>query len=281
MTFPERLEMLIESRNTTQKDIAKYVGVRYASISDWKKNGSFPRADIALKMAEALGTSVEYLINEKPPEGIPPEILEIARKIAALEPRDRQDILDFIDIKLKKGEKNKKPMETLSVMEPETAYLPDISPPVRREAIGNVIFIDWEFIEIPLLGSTAAGRPIDFGDLDPDPPTLRWTADLIRGDPNDYYCVLVCGTSMTDADIKDGDHALLKRSDGAENGEIMLVRFDDSSTLKRVKVVEGYKGREEVYICWEDGSGQKVKLEGEGVEIQGKLVAIERKPGKR
>jgi SOS-response transcriptional repressor LexA len=86
---------------------------------------------------------------------------------------------------------------------------------------------------------------------------------------------------MTEADIKDGDYALLRRSDGAENGEIMLVRFDDSSTLKRVKVVEGFKGREEVYICWEDGSGKKVRLEGEGVEIQGKLVAIERKPGKR
>ena len=60
----------------------------------------------------------------------------------------------------------------------------------------------------------------------------------------------------------------------------MLVRHDNSSTLKRVRVIEGADGREEVYICWEDGSGHRVRLEGEGYEIQGKLIAIERKPGR-
>jgi len=45
--------------------------------------------------------------------------------------------------------------------------------------------------------------------------------------------------------------------------------------------MKGAGGREETYACWEDGSGHKVRLEGEGYEIQGKLVALERKPGKR
>jgi SOS-response transcriptional repressor LexA len=165
-------------------------------------------------------------------------------------------------------------MELVNRMEEE-------SPVYAGLKFKNVIFLDSVAIEeIPLLGSTAAGKPIDFGDPDPDPPTRPWAADLIRGDPKDYYCVLVRGTSMTDADIRDGDYALLRRAEGAENGEIMLVRHDDSSTLKRVKVTKGENGWEETYICWEDGSGHTEKL-GRNHEIQGRLVAIERKPGKR
>jgi len=85
---------------------------------------------------------------------------------------------------------------------------------------------------------------------------------------------------MTEADIKDGDHALLRHTERPQNGEIMLVRHDNSSTLKRIKIVEK-NGQEEVYICWEDGNKRRVRLKGDGYEIQGLLVAIERKPGKR
>ena len=144
----------------------------------------------------------------------------------------------------------------------------------------NVIFLDEELVEIPEIGTTAAGSPIDFEDIDPDPPMHLWAAGFIRGDLENYYCVHVHGSSMAEADIKDGDRALLVRAKDAENGEIMLVRDEDSSTLKRIRVIEGPNGQKEVWMCWEDGSGQRVRLNG-GHEIQGKLVAIERKPRRR
>jgi hypothetical protein len=62
--------------------------------------------------------------------------------------------------------------EAIAVMEPEPAYYADItSIPIRKEVIDNVIFHEWGVIEVPLLGTTAAGQPIDFGDLNPDPPS--------------------------------------------------------------------------------------------------------------
>ena len=70
---------------------------------------------------------------------------------------------------------------------------------------------------------------------------------------------------MTEADIKDGDHALLRHAQKPRNGEIMLVRHDNSSTLKRIKVIEGKDGQEEVYICWEDGSRRKGRVRDSGV----------------
>jgi SOS-response transcriptional repressor LexA len=85
---------------------------------------------------------------------------------------------------------------------------------------------------------------------------------------------------MTEADIKDGDHALIIHDQMPKNGEIMLVRHDNSSTLKRIRIVKGKNGREETWICWEDGNRRKEKIVGDGYEIQGLLVAIERKPRK-
>jgi len=144
----------------------------------------------------------------------------------------------------------------------------------------NVVFLNEGLVEIPEIGATAAGSPIDFEDIDPDPPMRLWAAGFIRGDRENYRCVRVQGSSMTEADIQDGDRALLVRARTAENGEIMLVRDEDSSTLKRIRVTKGSDGREEVWMCWEDGSGHREMLNG-GHEIQARLVAIERKPRKR
>jgi len=281
MAFSERLETLLKQNKITQKELAEYLNIRRPSISDWKKDGSYPRVDIAIKIAKKLGTTVEYLITGEEIGGFSQEIISIAQKIAGLSQNDRQDILDFIDIKLKKGKKGDKMLEAIFTSDPEPAYIPDItSISFREEVKDNVIFHEWGVIEVPLLGSTAAGQPIDFADIDPNPPTRPWAAGLIMGDPTNYYCVTVRGESMTEADIKDGDHALLRYAQSPKNGEIMLVRHDNSSTLKRIKVVEK-NGQEEVYICWEDGSKRRVRLSGEGYEIQGLLVAIERKLGKR
>lgn len=98
MTFSERLEELAGIKGLTQKAIAKYAGVRYASISDWKSNESFPRADTALKIARILETTVEYLVTGKNPEGIDPKIKDMAQKIMNLSPyniREMKKILEF------------------------------------------------------------------------------------------------------------------------------------------------------------------------------------------
>jgi hypothetical protein len=76
--------------------------------------------------------------------GFPQEIISIAQKIAGLNSNGRQDILDFIDIKLKKGKKGDKMLEALTTNDPEPAYFPDInSIPIRQEVIDKVIFHEW------------------------------------------------------------------------------------------------------------------------------------------
>jgi len=85
-------------------------------------------------------------------------------------------------------------IETILTNDPEAAYFTNIkSIPIRQEVIDKVIFHERGVIEVPLLGSTAAGQPIDFGDIDPNPPTRPWAASLIQGDLDSYYCVTVRG----------------------------------------------------------------------------------------
>jgi transcriptional regulator with XRE-family HTH domain len=68
MTFIERLEILLKERGISQKSLAEYIGIRNPSISEWKKEGTIPRADIAIKIAEYINVSVEYLITGTEPD---------------------------------------------------------------------------------------------------------------------------------------------------------------------------------------------------------------------
>lgn len=62
-SFSERLEALLKSKSMTQTELSELVGCRRQTISDWKKNGSFPTSDIAVKIAKVLDTTVEYLVT--------------------------------------------------------------------------------------------------------------------------------------------------------------------------------------------------------------------------
>ena len=66
--FIERLEKRLKFRNVSKSELAEKIGIRRPTISEWKKNGSIPAADICLKIAEYLGTTVEYLVTGKEKE---------------------------------------------------------------------------------------------------------------------------------------------------------------------------------------------------------------------
>ena len=83
---------------------------------------------------------------------------------------------------------------------------------------------------IPILGEIAAGVPI-LASEDPDRPTL--TDELAaRGD----FALRVKGDSMRDADILDGDYAILRHQNTADSGDIVAIIFDDVDSEATLKV---------------------------------------------
>lgn len=67
MSFRTNLKQLMEIRDITTKELSYKTGLKESTISSYlRTNGAMPTADKAVKIAEALGTSVDILVNGIP-----------------------------------------------------------------------------------------------------------------------------------------------------------------------------------------------------------------------
>jgi len=73
MDFWERLENETDSI-MERKRLMAIAGVASNSMSTWKKRHTFPAADVAVKLARALNTNVEYMVTgESAASWVPPD----------------------------------------------------------------------------------------------------------------------------------------------------------------------------------------------------------------
>ena len=76
---------------------------------------------------------------------------------------------------------------------------------------------------IPVLGRIAAGVPIEAIQTE----THRVASPDDSLDADDHYALEVKGDSMIDAGIHDGDTVILKRTDTAQSGDIVVALVDE------------------------------------------------------
>lgn len=85
-----------------------------------------------------------------------------------------------------------------------------------------------DVVEIPLHGRIAAGQPIEALE---EQATIPVPAALLGS--GDHYALEVSGDSMVEAGILDGDYALVKKSEEAREGQIVVALIDEhEATLK-------------------------------------------------
>jgi len=85
---------------------------------------------------------------------------------------------------------------------------------------------------IPLLGTIAAGQPIEAIELPGE--TITITKDEI-GKSGQHYALRVQGNSMIDEGIFDGDIVVLRKQSYADNGQTVVAIIDDNeATLKKI-----------------------------------------------
>lgn len=63
MTFWERVDDELKYRGMERKELGANAGFPESYISKGISRKSYPQADLAVKIAEVLGVSVEYLVN--------------------------------------------------------------------------------------------------------------------------------------------------------------------------------------------------------------------------
>jgi DNA-binding XRE family transcriptional regulator len=81
--FWNRVNELLKTSTYTQETMAETIGVSKNTLYSWIARDIKPRADESVKIAQALGVSVEYLVTGEKPDNTAPveQIRSLARQI--------------------------------------------------------------------------------------------------------------------------------------------------------------------------------------------------------
>ena len=111
----------------------------------------------------------------------------------------------------------------------EILKLPNIK---QRPLDEKTEIIDNQVVELPIVGRIAAGLPIEA--IESGENTFYVPKVLAKG--SDSFILEVKGDSMIDAGINDGDFAIIKKQNTANNGDIAVALINENeATLKRFR----------------------------------------------
>jgi repressor LexA len=122
--------------------------------------------------------------------------------------------------------------------------------------------------DIPVLGQIAAGTPIEAIQNE----VSRVTLPEELSNNGEHFGLKVSGDSMIEAGINDGDTVIVKKTDTANNGQIVVALIDDhEAMLKRIRK----KGK--VVALESANKRYETKIFGpDRVKVQGILVSLYR-----
>ncbi len=154
---------------------------------------------------------------------------------------------------------------------PETASANDIynsfSPSVIKGGLDDNKPMS-DGVEVPVLGKIAAGTPIEA--IQNEVSRVSIPEELSKS--GEHFGLKVSGDSMIEAGINDGDTVIIKKTDTAENGKIVVALIDDhEAMLKRLR----RKGKT---IALESANRNfETKIFGpDRVKVQGVLISLYR-----
>ena len=116
-------------------------------------------------------------------------------------------------------------LEVLRLPEAQAGAAAQAKAPVTPPQAAN------DVVELPLHGRIAAGMPIEALE---GQSSLPVPAALLG--PGEHYALEVAGDSMVEVGILDGDYALIRKTDVARDGEIVVALVnEEEATLKTLR----------------------------------------------
>jgi repressor LexA len=148
----------------------------------------------------------------------------------------------------------------------EILRMPDVQAGIASQA--RVPQAANDVIDLPLHGRIAAGMPIEALE---GQTSLSVPAALLG--PGEHFALEVAGDSMVDEGILDGDYALIRKTDIARDGEIVVALIDDNEATLKTYRKEGQMVRLDPANRRYDAQRYKP----EQVRIQGRLAGLLRR----
>ncbi len=119
---------------------------------------------------------------------------------------------------------------------------------------------------LPVVGQVAAGQPIL---ADENIEEYVEVPEMIGGEESDYV-LRVRGDSMRDAGILEGDYVVVKASEDATNGEIVVALLEDEATVKRF-----FREKDRVRLQPENKAYKPIRTKD--AQLLGRVVGVFRK----
>ena len=123
-----------------------------------------------------------------------------------------------------------------------------------------------DMVDVPLIGSVAAGSPILAVENIEDTYSLPF--DLVHAEES--FMLKIRGDSMINAGIFNDDMVIVKRQNTARDGDIVVALIDDEATVKRF-----YKGFSHVRLQPENDLYEPIITKD--VKVLGKVIGLLRK----
>ena len=120
-------------------------------------------------------------------------------------------------------------------------------------------------LEIPLLGDIAAGLPIEV--IENSNETISIPQQMVKSNKK-LFGLNVCGDSMIEKGILDGDLAIIEYSQNFNQGDIVAAIVGEEATLKIFK-----KENSNIYLVPANKKYKTIKVQEE-LRIAGKLIGI-------
>jgi repressor LexA len=123
-------------------------------------------------------------------------------------------------------------------------------------------------VDIPLVGTVAAGQPIQVVE---EQETLTVPASMVRRGRT--YALRVRGNSMIDEHILDGDYVIVEERQTANNGEVVIALLNhEEATIKKFYWEQG-----QVRLQPANPALAPIMVQGGDFAIQGVVVGLLRK----
>ncbi len=199
------------------------------------------------ELSQRQSDVLEFILNAIESRGLPPSYREIGD---ALGIASTNGVSDHVKALIKKG--------YLKKIEGAPGAARGIQLTQKTRSMQS----NDNMVEVPLLGHVAAGEPILAEEN--HERTLNFDASLLSGS-GPTFALTVRGDSMIEEGIHDGDIVIVRQSNSARNGDIVVAMVDGEATVKyyfhegeRIRLQPANSAMEPIFV----GPDQSTAIQG-------------------
>jgi repressor LexA len=170
------------------------------------------------ELTERQREILTFIVKETESRGFPPTIREIGEQ---MDIRSTNGVNDHLKALERKGYLNRGEQQSRSLVPTKRA----------RMLLGLGAKKDSGLVDVPLLGKVAAGAPLLAQENMED--SVKIDSFLIGGAGREVFALRVKGQSMIEDGIHDGDYLFVRKTPGAQPGDIVVALIEDEATVKR------------------------------------------------